>query len=655
VRLTEFRSDIQVLRGLSVIAVILFHANENLFPMGYLGVDVFFVISGYVVTPLVLRIFDQDNKRGRVTNLKYFWKRRFFRLAPSLASILTISTLLIFLFGPIDDHQRFARQGIATLILAGNVGAYKYSGDYFSPNPNPLVHTWSLSVEEQIFIFLPLILMMIPRGHIAFKKLALIVFLLISALSFIIFLFPTLLLPGYILADNQLSLEFSFYSPIERIWQFTIGGLTFFMFDRYQNISRKVPKVLSLLGMVAVVMILFGPVQAGTKIGTLVASLIAVIAILNRSLDLVPKQLHNKLEWIGNRSYSIYLFHMPLLYIAKYSPAMGSVNNESRIIQTITAIILSIVFGAINYSKIENRFRNIATSNKISYKTFVASIVLTLFFPAATLVILDRSATFEIRNSGMPIASRIPPWDWDKNCQFLFSRRIVNSMPCEYGEHDSGKSILLIGDSYAASASRAIISLGSSNGMNVYVYTFSGCGFVLSKEDFAPFHSYPYLSEACLEHNKKILKFVQNRKPIVIIYMHRSSSVMVFPNNTKSRAEYNKMIAKNLKVLMKENIKVIHIGPTPELLAITTRVQEMIKAESTFSKIPFEDSVFWQSNLVADHYLNSLDIFCQGKVCSNKSADGFLFHDALHLSDRGAMQLVPKLDEMIKEIVNSNT
>ena len=123
--------------------MVLFHANENYFPLGYLGVDVFFVISGFVVTPLILRVFtDHAELRGRLTSLRDFYKRRFYRLAPALTVVLIISALSIFLFGPTSEHQRFARQGIATLLLVGNAGAYKYSGgDYFGSSPNPLVHT----------------------------------------------------------------------------------------------------------------------------------------------------------------------------------------------------------------------------------------------------------------------------------------------------------------------------------------------------------------------------------------------------------------------------------------------------------------------------------------------------------------------------------
>ena len=190
---TKYRRDIQVLRGLAVLAVVLFHTKESYYPLGYLGVDVFFVISGFVVTPLILRIFtDQVNEGWRLTNLKFFYKRRFYRLAPALAVTLAISAVSIFLFGPVGDHLRFAKQGIATLLLVGNVGAYKYSGDYFSPNPNPLVHTWSLSVEEQIYIFLPLILMLTLHNLRSLKRVFTIVLVFISAISFILFLTPTI-------------------------------------------------------------------------------------------------------------------------------------------------------------------------------------------------------------------------------------------------------------------------------------------------------------------------------------------------------------------------------------------------------------------------------------------------------------------------------
>jgi peptidoglycan/LPS O-acetylase OafA/YrhL len=650
---TKYRRDIQVLRGLAVLAVVLFHAEESYFPLGYLGVDVFFVISGFVVMPLILRIFtDQANGGGRLSNLRYFYMRRFYRLAPALAVVLTISAATIFLVGPIGDHQRFAIQGIATLLLAGNVGAYKYSGNYFSPEPNPLVHTWSLSVEEQIYIFLPLILILILRNRKSLKKITAFILGVISVVSFVSFLFPVILQPLYSRAGIAFASQFSFYSPFDRIWQFTAGGLAYLLLDRYHNRIREIPKGIQLLTVIAVVMILFGPVHMNLKVSSILACYIAVTVILFKSLDVLPDFPIKKLEWVGDRSYSIYLVHMPLLYLAKYSPLMQIGAGENRKIQSVIAVVASILLGALSYSKIENKYRNRGKTDHSSLKTIVVSMVLTLLIPVVIFVSLERSTVFGLKNSGLPVPSEILPWNWDKECQFFSPQPNINPEPCKYGNHNSGKSILLIGDSHAASNSRAIISLGNSNEMDTFVFTFQGCGFVLNSKDFNSSYSYPYLTPDCIKHNQSILNFVQDSKPTVIIYAHRSSSIMVFPNNSKSRTQYSEMVLKNLKVLMKENIEIIHIGSTPELLPIVTRVQDWKNSKGKYSNIPFEDNSFWENNRVTDYYLSTLNIFCPKNVCRNSSNEGWLFHDADHLSEIGANSLIPELAPVIKEILS---
>jgi hypothetical protein len=112
------------------------------------------------------------------------------------------------------------------------------------------------------------------------------------------------------------------------------------------------------------------------------------------------------------------------------------------------------------------------------------------------------------------------------------------------------------------------------------------------------------------------------------------------------------MVVKSLEVLVKENIEVIHIGSEPELLPITTRVQEWLYSKGKFSNIPFEDESFWEKNKITGYYLSTLNIFCPKKVCSNYSTKGWLFHDASHLSEIGADSLIPELDPLIKEILS---
>jgi hypothetical protein len=129
---------------------------------------------------------------------------------------------------------------------------------------------------------------------------------------------------------------------------------------------------------------------------------------------------------------------------------------------------------------------------------------------------------------------------------------------------------------------------------------------------------------------------------------------MVSPNNSKSRTQYREMIAKNLKLLMKENIDIIHIGSTPELLPSRTVLQDGFRNKGIFSKIPFEDNSFWKSNRITNYYLDTLDIFCPEKVCRNNSSEGWMFQDGDHLSELGANKLIPKLSPVIKEILDDD-
>ena len=195
----KYRADIQALRALAVISVIMFHSKENWFPQGYLGVDIFFVISGFVVTPLILRIFysGKNTEHSVRQGLYNFYRRRFYRLAPALAGCIVFTTFLVLIFGTVSDHGRFVSQAISTLLLGGNFGALHFSGNYFSPAPNPLIHTWSLSVEEQIYLFLPLILALLYSWKRFQEKNVWKLFLVIIFLSLLFHLSPSLGLVGW--------------------------------------------------------------------------------------------------------------------------------------------------------------------------------------------------------------------------------------------------------------------------------------------------------------------------------------------------------------------------------------------------------------------------------------------------------------------------
>ena len=649
---TTYRRDIQVLRGLAVLAVVLFHAKKSYFPLGYLGVDVFFVISGFVVTPLILRIFtDQANGGGRLSSLKFFYKRRFYRLAPALAVTLAISAISIFLLGPIGDHQRFAKQGIATLLLVGNVGAYEYSGDYFSPNLNPLVHTWSLSVEEQIYIFLPLILILILHNRRKLKKITAVVLGCISVISIVSFLFPVILQPLYFRAGIEIASQISFYSPIDRIWQFTAGGLAYLLLDRYHNRIRKIPKGIQLLTVIAVVMILFTPLHMNLKVSSILASFIAVIVILFKSLDVLPDFLIKKLVWVGDRSYSIYLVHMPLLYLAKYSPSMQIGTGENRQIQSAIAVVASVLLGALSYSTIENRFRNRDKSYFISLKNLAVTLALTLLLPLMLFLVMVRAAISFSPDSAMPIPSRPAPWEWDSRCQVMGSASKIER-PCVYGNQESEKTILLIGDSHAASNSRAIIEVAQNNNMKISVFTQTSCPFIINLTELSATYELPGLNTNCMKHNQDILDYINIHKPTITILSMRSTSEYIHPNTESSRALYRMNILNSLSNLKQSKTNIILIGAEPEYIGVSNWLGRILGGEGKYSHIPFEDSHWWSNVSLANfYYLNSLDIFCPQNECINKLGSMWLFNDSHHLSKEGSEMLVPQLNLLVGDIL----
>ena len=346
-----------MLRGIAVTSVVFYHVSDRLFPSGYLGVDVFFVISGYVVTPMILRIFEVSsikNARKLVwRNLINFYTRRFFRLAPAMLITLLLSIILIFIFAPVSDHSSFARQGLATLLLVGNFGAFFNTGDYFQPNPNPLIHTWSLSVEEQIFLFLPLIAIFIIKKFINLRKKLILIYLNLGIIS--------LIASAYIkpLASFSLGDEFLYYSPLTHIWQFTLGGLVnLVVFKKFYSLK---PDFINQIRFVLVFIILFltfSSISLGWNIGSKVSSIVTASIIIFKGCNILPRFVFKSLLWIGDRSYSIYLIHMPLIYLATYSDIFEIRGSADKEFQKGIAVLLTILISNIMYFLVENRFRD---------------------------------------------------------------------------------------------------------------------------------------------------------------------------------------------------------------------------------------------------------------------------------------------------------
>jgi len=319
---------IQKLRAIAVIAVIFYHAKESISPNGYLGVDVFFLISGYLVIPKMLSAI-------RAGNLYSFYRNRFYRLTPALVCMLLVCLFLILSFAGWSGISDYVNQAIFSIFYLANFSAVVLSGNYFSPDGfKPLLHMWSLSVEAQIYLLLPKII----------QIKSMFVYLSIGIFSFLIFIVSPLL-------SNQIS-TWVFYMAISRFWEFMLGG---FLVHLVQH--RQFRKVNWKLLIYPLTFLLIMPVSINQTVSVILVITLTSFCLLNsRSSD------HGGLlTSIGNRSYSIYLYHMPLMYVAKFSPL---IYGNDRKIYTALSLIFTLILAEGSYRYIENCMRNI--SNKIA-------------------------------------------------------------------------------------------------------------------------------------------------------------------------------------------------------------------------------------------------------------------------------------------------
>jgi hypothetical protein len=411
---------------------------------------------------------------------------------------------------------------------------------------------------------------------------------------------------------------------------------------------------ISFVSVIAVLFVLFGPINMSLKIGSSIASLLTIIMILFKSLDVIPNFLVKQLEWVGDRSYSIYLVHMPLLYLAKYSPVTQIGNSENRITQTVIAGVASIMLGAYCYSNIENRFRN-RYKNQNSLQNLTVSLVLTLLIPFMLFFAVDRAAVNYRTDVNLPIHSKPSSWEWDPKCQVMSTTSKIHK-PCVYGNQESTKSMLLIGDSHAASNSQAVIEVAQTNNMKVSVFTRTSCPFIINKKELDTAFELPGLSNYCMQHNQAILNFMKIYKPTIIVLSMRSTSGYIFPNTASSRLLYRENILRSLSNLNLLKTNIILIGAEPEYKPVSTWTERILGMDGKYSDVPFEDSRWWSNvSLVNFFYMNTLDIFCPQNKCKNKEGSIWLFEDDHHLSKEGAELLVPELNKLVEEILRRNS
>ena len=618
-----YRVDIQQLRAVAVIAVLIFHAAPSFFPNGYLGVDVFFVISGYVVYPLILRIVKETSFATQFQEGKIFFLSRFYRLGPAIGSVITIFILLTFLLISPDEHTRIAKQAIASLLIVGNFGAYKYSGDYFNSKANPLIHTWSLSIEEQIYLLLPLYLIL-SRLILSRKKISRDIFFIspIFLISFLIFLNPNSFSQIYSKYGIELASQLNFYSPISRLWEFLLGCLVFSIKEKYfrQN------KLIGIISISCLLTIIFYVKPINQTLGIVLITFLTAFFLNSNSMRIKNNKISNEIKKLGDRSYSIYLIHMPIIYILNYS--LFDFFYKYKLLNFFVSVTLTLYMSKVLYYKIETKYRLKDNEKKISRKAtwkITVRFVITPILLAILMIAGSATSYWGLNKNDIQ-----PPYAGyaDPKCE----RDSYSGPPCHYGSKDFSKQVLLIGDSHAGHLSQVVVDAALSANWNAVIWTHSGCRFQLTNDAKSPLHA------NCLLVNNQIIDFISDKKPDLILLSQALPGIESLEDLKFGLSELSK---RSTKIYVVEETPIFPDGGNflkskPILLGKPKYEKNFLIGDMDKSNFKISKDINAFATSVGIKRINLSSLFCDKFKCSRWKGGKWLFIDSNHLSIYGA-------------------
>ena len=665
------RLDIQGLRAIAVFLVIAFHYDLGL-SLGYLGVDMFFVISGYVISLSTIRNVRSEKR----FNWQYFYRRRVRRLLPGAAIVAILSSLFALLtLSPFGPQQKTATMLMSVATYSTNFALMKSNYYALDSTSNPLLHFWSLAVEEQFyFLWGPVVLAVVAinarRNRLSTQVVLMICGALVAVISLALFVLMTRYESTVVswrgfrgLAQDGFSpSSFAFYSPLTRGWEF-MAGVGIALIDSRSLRKNSQTALAHCIAMLGLALTIFGISNffgvwdsstshtSGLSPWAVISTVLGTSALLwagNRQAFTNSLFAFRPLKYMGDISYTLYLWHWPIWV---FGIAIFGRNNWV----VSLGLLLTLLFSAVQYHFVEDPFRK---GHLYPQGTVTKLVVAFLVVASALMVGLNFSAS----KIGVKLIGATPEQlirhVTDEPCP---AQRVTigEASTCRYRPKKVDGLVILVGDSTAKSLSDGFVIATHNLGLEAMVFHLAGCPFQVGDSPFGQF---------CKSRNNSVWSAIRTLKPMAVVisnlnYLYVDDiglpDLPIGPTRVAWANETQKVFAQ----LQKLKIEGLLVQPVPEFASdvryeVTILKQHVNGEDRTLLNRGNEFLNGMETNAVMKVFddrsvLNLYSQFCTSGLCSQVKDGKFMYEDGSHLSSVGSMAIAPALEQALSLLIQN--
>ncbi|WP_125100578.1 acyltransferase family protein [Leucobacter chromiireducens] len=669
---TEYRRDIQGLRAFAVLVVILYHSGVPIFSGGFVGVDVFFVLSGFLITGIMLA----EIQSSGTLNISRFYAKRILRIIPAATVVLFVTAIATALWIPLTEWRDIASEIATSAVYLVN---WQLAGttDYLNAEalPSPLQHFWSLAVEEQYYIVWPALIIAVlsllrwrgrKRGKLSSPSSG----IKVMAGAMLAIVVASLLFSMFALSHWPAA---AYFITPTRAWELGVGSLLAFAAPFLRKLPGTVKRGVAALGWAAMSAAVIG-YSASTPFPGLTALLpvLGAAAVISGGLPREPHEFRYPISghavpvWFGNISYSLYLWHWPILVVAEAQ--WGEIAPQSKLLLMAGAVGLA----ALSTRFFEQPLRSIPALRNSSVRAFgIGAVAIALSLAAAAALWLlsgSQGSASPVTSSApgaaalasgetIPLVSRVPedltpslieakndnPQIYADGCHL--EPGATTPKPCSYGD-PAGSLVVLAGDSHAAQWFTPLQEIAEERGFHLVSLTKSSCPITQSEIKLSGTDR--NYSE-CAEWNRGVQEYIEKNRPELVVtsaledYVPSGAQSLTsgFASSWSRFEESGTRVAvlidtpyMNSRVpdCLAQNQDNPSACSTPRDVALPKTRTQLTEAAATVPGVSLIDLT---------------DLICPGEACAPIVGDVLVYRDQHHLSASYSRSLAPFLEERL--------